>query len=254
MTRHRLIARSAAICISMTAATVHAEPIYLAATADPGAPNTFSLDFGVFGGVSSASISRTDYALELDSEARTARFVDYRQEVAPLLLPGGISTGAIFVTITESGSGTVDESAGAFTTDDLYAVYFEGDLSAYQLKSPVLLPGASTGTVYFHDAESGTISMEWTGQGQLLNPFDPKNPIAFFYVCRVNTEFVVPGPGDVDGDVDVDLKDVALFQNCFSGADAAYAIDRCAMADYDHDGDVDLSDYPLVHQNATGPR
>lgn len=254
MRRHRCVAHAAAaICISISAATVHAEPIYLAATADPDEPSTFSLDFGMFGGVSSAAISSTEYVLELDHEAGTARFVDYRQDVAPLLLPGGISTGEIFVTIVESGSGTIDESTGAFTTDDLYAVYFDEDLSAFQLTSPVRLPGASTGTVLCDDAGSGTISMEWAGQGQLPNPFDPKHPINFFYVCRVNTEFVVPGPGDVEGDVDVDLKDVALFQDCFSGADAAYAMDRCAIADYDHDGDVDLSDYPLVQQNATGP-
>jgi cysteine-rich repeat protein len=49
--------------------------------------------------------------------------------------------------------------------------------------------------------------------------------------------------GDVDGDGDVDLLDVAAFQECRLGADTPYPYPFCLTCDADGDGDVDMRDW-----------
>ena len=49
--------------------------------------------------------------------------------------------------------------------------------------------------------------------------------------------------GNFDADPAIDLRDVAAFQNCFSGDGSAPVRPACACADYDGDGDADLMDY-----------
>ncbi len=50
------------------------------------------------------------------------------------------------------------------------------------------------------------------------------------------------GAGDADGDTDVDMRDVGIFQRCFTGS-SANANGACDIFDYDQDGDVDLLDW-----------
>ena len=55
-------------------------------------------------------------------------------------------------------------------------------------------------------------------------------------------------PGDLDGDLDVDLNDFATFAMCFMGAAVTEAPSGCspasfAASDLDTDGDVDLNDF-----------
>jgi hypothetical protein len=60
--------------------------------------------------------------------------------------------------------------------------------------------------------------------------------------------------GDADSDGDVDLADVAVFGQCFGGANLP-PDPNCppgANLDCDADGDVDLSDFAIVSQNFTG--
>lgn len=176
--------------VLFVATHVAAEPLTLQTTEDPLEISTFSLNFGEYGGVSSAMIARTDYELQMDTVMGTARFASYYQEVEPLTLPGGASTGNIVVEVVEgSSTGTYDLRSGVFSTNELYAVHFDGDLSMFGLTSPVLLPGASTGFVALDAQSGGTITMEWAGEGALANPFDPQSLINFTYTCRVNTVF-----------------------------------------------------------------
>ncbi len=241
----------------LLAAPIQAAPSFAVADQDRSQESGFSLHFDDFGYVASAQITDTHFVLKFDDQAGTARFVHYDQFVDPLLLPGPvgpISTGAIRVQIESSVDGAYDPATGDFSTVDVYAVHFEGDLSLFQLTSPVYLPGSSMGTLSFDDAQGGTISLAWDGEGQLPNPFDPGTFIRFDYVCESGTVFRVPEPGDQDGDVDVDLKDFSFFQSCFSGAGTEYRASRCALVDYDEDGDVDLEDYPSVEANVTGPQ
>ena len=185
-----IVACAASLLIS---ATSMAEPRLLVAQEDPNQISTFTLDFGVeLGGVASSRIARTDYELEVDAEMGTARFVRYDQQVDALILPGGFSTGNITIQVVEgSSTGTYDRRTGIFVTSELYAVHFEGDLSAFGLESPVLLPSTSTGFVLLDAQTGGTIGMEWVGEGELANPFDPNSTIQFAYTCEVNTQFAI---------------------------------------------------------------
>ncbi|MCH7812577.1 MAG: hypothetical protein IID40_01020 [Planctomycetes bacterium] len=157
---------------------------------DPNQVSSFTLDFGDPSLVTTALITQTDYTIELATDILEAYFVNYQQDVDPLILPGEFSTGAIHIEIVDGSSvGTIDLLNREFATADLYAIHFEGDLSAFGLESPVLLPGASTGTISFDADGKGYISMAWDGQSELQNPGDPSQPIVFTYTCAVNTTF-----------------------------------------------------------------
>ncbi len=176
-----------------------AESVAVITAENPAQPGAFSLNFGVFGGVASSMITSTNYELDVDPRLGTARFVNYLQHVEPLTLPGGFNTGAITVeVVADSSTGVYDPLTGVFTTTELYAVHFEGDLSAFNLTSPVLLSSSSTGTLVLDRTVGGEVRMNWNGQGELANPFDPLGSIPFSYVCEVNTLFS-PTPVNVVG-------------------------------------------------------
>ncbi len=59
--------------------------------------------------------------------------------------------------------------------------------------------------------------------------------------------------GNLDNDVDVDLADVTLLRDCWTGPEIP-ASAGCAEADLDGDLDVDLADFAIVQQSFTGPR
>jgi hypothetical protein len=159
------------------------------ATQDQSVVSSFTLDFGVYGGPRTANITTSVYTLEADVTASTTRFLSYHQTVEPLELPGGISTGNMVVTIQDSAPGAYDPVQGTFATQDTYLIYFEGDLSAYGLTSPVALPGAAGGAIAYTSAVAGTITSSWAGQGELANPQDAAHPIAFNYTCQTQTTF-----------------------------------------------------------------
>src|SRR3990172_10280026 len=179
---------SAAVVLAaiLSGSRAAADPVALVATQAPTPASSFSLDFGAFGGVSSAQISQTDFELEIDADLGTAQFTQYQQSVAPLVLPGGFSTGNIRVEVVPgSSAGTLNVLTGEFTTEELYAVHFDGDLSAFHLTSPVVLPSTSAGTVRLSALTGGDVLMAWTGTSRLPNPFDPATYIPFTYACSV---------------------------------------------------------------------
>jgi hypothetical protein len=172
------------------AAGAYAAPQSVITSEDPAQPGAFSLNFGELGGVASSNITSTNYELSVDPVGGTARFVSYRQQVEPLILPGGFSTGDITVEVVEgSSTGSFDPITGQFTTSELYAVHFTGDLSAFGLTSPVLLPSSSDGALTLDAVAGGEVKMNWNGRGELANPFDPLTPLSFTYICEVNTVF-----------------------------------------------------------------
>lgn len=169
-----------------------AAPVALVATqaANPVSSFTLEFDFGAFVETVSAQITQTDFELEIDADLGTAQFARYDQFVNPLILPGGISTGNIRVEIVPGTSaGTLNVLSGEFTTEELYAVHFDGDLSAFNLTSPVVLPSASAGTVKLSALTGGAVLMAWAGNSQLPNPFDPAAAIPFRYTCDVQAVF-----------------------------------------------------------------
>ncbi len=174
----------------LATASAQARPVIVASIEDAANPGFFTLDFGMPGALSTGSITATEYELEVDPEAGTSKLVHYYQEVQPIILPGGFSTGNIVVELVEgSSTGRYDQTTRGFTTSEMYAVHFRADLSAFGLESPVILPSTSSGTVELNGLDGGRVDLEWAGEGELLNPFDPENTLQFSYTCVVNTVF-----------------------------------------------------------------
>jgi hypothetical protein len=181
---------SVALVALAAMASAQARPLSIVTNEDPAQPGAFTLDFGELGIVARSNITSTTYELSIDPAHGTARFVSYLQHVEPLALPGGISTGDITVEIVEgSSTGSFDPLTSTFTTSEMYAVHFTGDLSAFGLQSPVLLPSNSLGELTLDPVDGGEVTMAWDGTGQLSNPFDPSTPLTFTYQCAVNTLF-----------------------------------------------------------------
>ena len=63
---------------------------------------------------------------------------------------------------------------------------------------------------------------------------------------------VMPCPRPIDLVAGTDLKDFALLQNCFTGAQGTIA-KCCEAADLDDDLTVDLDDYYLLFYDFIGP-
>jgi hypothetical protein len=185
--------------VEASAQSTQAGPLSIVTNEDPAEPGAFTLSFGGLGLNAQSNITSTTYELSVDTVQGTAHFVSYLQHVQPLILPGGFSTGDITVEIVAgSSSGSFDTLTRTFTTSELYAVHFTGDLSAFGLTSPVFLPSSSTGALAVDAVAGGAVTMDWSGSGELANPFDPANPLTFTYTCAVNTVFP-PTPANVVG-------------------------------------------------------
>lgn len=233
-------------------AAAEAAPGTLVCIGGADSASEFTLDFPVFG-ADTAQINQTEYDLVLDGVTGEARIVYYFQNVDSLTLPGGIETGDMVIAVLPgSSTGTYDSVSGTFATEEIYAIYFSGDLSAFGLTSPVYLPGTSSGTLTESgDGVTGAVAMLWDGAGALPDPTNPGSFIPFTYECRVNTEFSrEPGCaqptcelGDVDNDCDVDIDDISAvlsnFGSTFPGVNQR-------EGDVNFDGDVSLVDLSLA--------
>ncbi len=62
-----------------------------------------------------------------------------------------------------------------------------------------------------------------------------------------------PGDGDMDLDGDVDLRDLAGLQSCYTSEGQGPAAVGCAGLDADADTDVDLTDWTILSPLVTGP-
>ena len=58
--------------------------------------------------------------------------------------------------------------------------------------------------------------------------------------------------GDSDRDGDIDLRDLAAFESCFSGAGTFFRTLPCGCLDADDDADIDLGDFCAFQQAFTG--
>jgi len=146
----------------------------------------FSLNFPELGINSTSNVFYTRYKLDIDEEAGTARFTDYIQQIDPLMMPLGISTGRLDIRIVES-SGTYDKATQTFETDDVYEITFANDLSGFGFESPVLLPAKSHGKLDAPLASAREVTMDWAGDGELQNAEEPEKPFKYTYTCSSRT-------------------------------------------------------------------
>ncbi|MFQ5589521.1 MAG: hypothetical protein ACE5HE_00015 [Phycisphaerae bacterium] len=82
--------------------------------------------------------------------------------------------------------------------------------------------------------------------------------ISYVYLTGVGGEVdalsdVFPSLGDFDRDGDVDLRDVASFQNCFHAGFTGLETCACRSGDFDGNRVVDLEDYAAVASFFEGP-
>ncbi len=71
--------------------------------------------------------------------------------------------------------------------------------------------------------------------------------------CDGQTDEGCYAPADFDRDGDVDLSDFGVFQSCFNGPNRPAAPDCTADADLDDDNDVDLADFGAFQSCFNGP-
>ncbi len=184
---------AAAVAMLASAGRVEAQSRTLQLVENNEVESSFTLDFSDLGFSTQSRVISTRFRLDIDETAGTARFLSYDQVVEPLILPGatpdqGISTGEMTIRIPPgSSSGTYNPRTRTFTTNDTYEISFTGDLSAFGLTSPVLLPSTSVGSIEGGVANAREIDMNWSGIGQLDNPAAPSMPLRFNYTSHVNT-------------------------------------------------------------------
>lgn len=238
----------AAAALAAAASSAGADCQRLVGVNDPSLPNSFTLTFDdAFGGARTAEITQSQITLDICDDG-TARFSDYYQEVDSLTLPGGFETGDLTILIPpgQSQPQSWNPATGEFTTLDLYAIHFDGDLSAFGISSPFVLPGSSGGVVSYDTPTAGRISMNWAGGAALPNPIDPTQFIPFTYTCQVNLAFQVdPGcatggcSNDVDDDCTVGLSDLSVLLANFGAGGPRV---RPSQGDLNRDLSVDLDD------------
>src|SRR5262245_59884910 len=157
---------AALVGLAAAASSQSAGALSIVTNEDPAQPGSFTLNFGGIAPNAVGYISTTNYELSVDPVRGKAHFVSYLQHVEPLSLPGGISTGDITVEIVQgSSTGSFDPLTRTFTTSEMYAVHFTGDLSLFGLTSPVLLPSSSNGLVAVNAVAGGEVTMDWNGTG-----------------------------------------------------------------------------------------
>ena len=245
--------------LALTTAAV-AEEVSLEGS-DPQQLSTFSLDFG--DGVPRVSeISFTEFDLRVDSDNGTARFAYYRQFAAPIELPtpfGPISTGNLTIEIVPgSSTGTFDSETNTFATNEDYVIYFDGDLSALGLTSPVVLPAEDSAPTSAGDLQNtdnglanGDVAIGWSGSYTL--DFGGV-PAPLNYNCSVNGTFVRFDGCSTDGceaadlnrDCVVDLTDLSRLLSNF-GRSGSLVAPR--VGDLDGDQDIDLTDLASMLAN-----
>ena len=156
---------------------------------------------------------------------------------------GALSEG---ITGTGDGDGSFDFLAGSYnavlvvTNGTGYNTWGDGTIEVTIDNMFLTLPGNS-----FADAEVYTVAVAFD---QEIATWPIGGTLTFD-----NVSLVQSGSPDCDLDGDIDLRDFAYFQACFTGEGGGVPT-GCECADLNSDGNVDLGDYGLVNLRMEGPQ
>jgi len=148
-----------------------------------------------------------------------------------------------------------------------------GHIGSFELSQPMLtqiagsyITQTSTGyadslAMWAANANSYTYAFGWRAPsmdagratffvaGNAVNDFQATEGDHYYFNHGITT-FAVPG--DSDADTDVDLLDIAAFQNCFN-AGAPGLVEPCLFSDFDGDDMLALGDADFFSSDMTGP-
>ncbi|MGB9626553.1 MAG: immunoglobulin domain-containing protein, partial [Phycisphaerae bacterium] len=159
-----------------------------------------------------------------------------------------------------------------------YAVNARAGTTITQQPAPQQVPAGGTAVFTVAATGDGTLSYQWQKNGVSLGDdghysgtSTPALTItgvtvgdAAGYGCVVGGACgqvasnaaaltVLAATADFDGDGDVDLSDFAVFQACFNGPNQSPREPGCLPADFDGDADVDLADFAVFQSCFGGP-
>lgn len=245
------------LVLSLALADASAAPLQRRAHFDPEAgPNEYTLQFPSELPLPSSQVSLPitggTFVLETDAELGASRLVEWRQDIAPLVLFGA-STGPITITIdTESPStGTFDPVTRVFSVTGRFRIEFDdSQLAQFGFASPFIIDGTETGVI---DGlgKIGTISMSLEGSGLFAGG-------SFTYTCsttaRIEYDLFADEAqtADVNHDRSVDIADaLSILDMLFLGESASCP----TAAAVNGDDRIDLSDavYLLQYLFYGGP-
>jgi hypothetical protein len=240
---------------SLAPAFVAAEPVVLKAHFDAAAgPNQYRVDFSSLGGDTLIlSVTGGSFEIETDAEAGTARLLAWHQDVDPIEIVPGMSTGPIVVTMQEGSgaAGTYDATTRQFEATATFLIDFDdSQLADLGFSSPMVLVGTERGNIY-GVGSIGSIGMYLEGEGTVQG-------LPFTYTCQTTARFEYlledhqAQTGDVTRDRALDISDpVMILGGLFQGAAMACP----AAADVNGDETTDLSDavYLLNYLFLGGP-
>jgi hypothetical protein len=222
--------------------SVTAEPIVRKANFDSTlGPNQYVVDFAVLGGQTLfMDITGGSFELETDAQEGTARLVSWTQNVDPIEIVPGLSTGPITVTMEEGSAqtGTYDPVTRQFDVTATFLIEFDDtELKEIGFASPMPLVGTERGNIY-GVGNIGSIRMYLEGEGTVGGQTFP-------YTCQTTARFEYSladdeaQMGDVTHDRTLDISDpIEILSTLFQGGE----MDCPQAADVNVDEEVDLSD------------
>ena len=165
----------------------------------------------------------------------------------------GASVGQIDVVgaYTQGSAGCLAVELGSSLQGEYDALVCTGNVSLAGDLDVVLMNGfePNHGDT-FQIVRGGSVTGEF--EHVSVTNLPPQMEVVVYYSPTTVTLIIPPVNGDCDGDYIVGLGDLSKFVPCLAGPEGGLA-QFCDCADIDGDGDVDLRDLALLQVNFTSP-
>ena len=156
-------------------------------------------------------------------------------------------TGGTEYSIT--GDLAIEDTGGGENYDGGTITVMLNDTLLHEFVSPWPLPGGETAFDTIDAVYTPPASGDYDFSVRFTRSHRNETPAIYHWAD--NLSIVLPEPGDLDGDGDVDLDDFNIFAGCMTGPDVP-TTSGCEPADLHADGDVDLADFAVFQMAFTG--